>query len=169
MIHFKKKTKDLENKINSCTNNIKTYLQKGDKKSAKTWLVRRKNYEKYKQIYENTHITLIQQMLDIKNAEDNVKVTNILKSCNNLIKQVGVDRDEFLETCDDLKEQKDFQNEINTGFKELISNDDTELDDELNKLQKENENDNKQKLEFPNALNMPLNPFSFETQELYKE
>ena len=166
---LQKKIKDFENKINSCTNNIKTYLQRGDKKSAKTWLVRRKNYEKYKQIYENTHVTLIQQMLDIKNAEDNVKVTNILKSCNNLIKQIGVDRDEFLEICDDLKEQKDFQNEINTGFKELIGNNDTELDDELNKLQKENENENKQQLEFPNALNMPLNPFSFGTQELYKE
>ena len=34
------------------------------------------------------NITLIQQMIDIKNAESNVKVTEILKSCNNLFKKI---------------------------------------------------------------------------------
>ena len=164
------KTKDLENKINACQNNVRTHLQRGDKKSAKTWLARRKNYEKYKKIFDNTHMTLIQQMLDIKNAEDNVKVTEILKSCNNIFKEVGIDRDEFLETYDDLKEQKDFQNEINTGLKDLVGDDNADLDEELNKLEKDNSNDGKggQNLEFPTAFNMPLNPFPPETQELYK-
>jgi hypothetical protein len=181
------KIKEQEKKIESCLNNAKMYIRKGDKKGAKPWIIRKKNYEKFKQNYDNTYITLIQQIIDIKTIEDNAKVTEILKNCNNIFKNVGVDRDDFLDACEDLKEQKDFQNEINTGLKDLAGDDDMELDDELVKLEKENANEsmkmnmnvnvnmntnnnkNEENLEFPNAINMPINPFSEESQALYKE
>ena len=130
-------------------------------------MVRKKNFEKYKQIYDNTHITLIQQMIDIKNAESNVKVTDILKSCNNLYKKIGIDKDDFAEISEDLKEQKDLQNEISAGLKEFTGENDEELDVEMKKLEEENlKEDN---LEFPTALNQPINPFSSEEQELYNQ
>ena len=164
------KIKDLENKIETCINNAKNLLKKGDKNSAKSWMVRKNNYLKYKQVFDNTHITLIQQMIDIKNAESNVKVTEILKSCNNILKNIGADRDEFLEISDDLREQKDFQNEISSGIKEFAG-DTEDIDKELEQLENENndENGGGKNLEFPSALNQPLNPFSFESQQLYNQ
>ena len=161
------KIKELERKIESCINNAKIFIKKGDRNGAKPWLVRKKNFEKYKQIYDNTHITLIQQMIDIKNAESNVKVTDILKSCNNLYKKIGIDKDDFTEISEDLKEQKDLQNEISAGLKEFTGENDEELDEEMKKLEEENlKEDN---LEFPTALNQPINPFSSEEQELYNQ
>ena len=115
------------------------------------WLEKKK-FEKFKEIYENTNITLIQQMIDIKNAESNVKVTEILKSCNNLFKKIGVDKDDFTEVSEDLKEQKDFQNEIMNNLKEFAGDNDEELDDEIKELEKENQKE--ENLEFPSALNL---------------
>ena len=130
-------------------------------------------YEKHKQIFNNTHLTLINQMMDIKNAESNVKATEILKTCNNLYNKIGADKEEFLEISEDLKEQKELENEISSGLKEFADNNDEELDEELKKLEEEGNknNDGKgdQNLVFPSALNQPLNPFSSESQELYKQ
>lgn len=167
---LQKKIRDIETKIESCLNNAKTFIRRGDKKGAKPWIFRKKQYEKHKQIYDNTYMTLDQQIFDLKNAEDNVKVTEILKTCNEVFKKVGPDRDEFLDTCEDIKEQQDLQKEIATGLKDLANNDDMELDDELNKLEKENTNNNiiEENLLFPSAHNMPINPFSEESQKLYK-
>lgn len=161
------KISELDKKIELCTNNAKAFIKKGDKNGAKPWLARKKKFEKFKQIYENTHITLIQQMLDIKNAESNVKITEILKSCNNLFKKIGVDKDDFNEVSEDLKEQKDFQNEITNNLKEFVGDNDEELDEELKDLEKENQKE--ENLEFPSALNQPINPFSAEDQELYNQ
>ena len=161
------KISELDKKIELCTNNAKTFLKKGDKNGAKSWMARKKKFEKFKEIYENTNITLIQQMIDIKNAESNVKVTEILKSCNNLFKKIGVDKDDFTEVSEDLKEQKDFQNEIMNNLKEFAGDNDEELDDEIKELEKENQKE--ENLEFPSALNQPINPFSSEDQELYNQ
>jgi hypothetical protein len=65
--------KDLDKKIELCLNNVKNFLQKGNKNGAKPWLIRKMNYEKYKQNCENIHLTLIQQIIDIKNAEGEKK------------------------------------------------------------------------------------------------
>ena len=166
------KLNEFDNKIDFCVNNAKNFLNKGDKRGAKQWIFKKKNYEKYKQIYNNTHTTLINQMMDIKNAESNVKASEILKECNNILKKIGADRDEFMEVSEDIKERKFMQNEINNEFKEFAEENDEELDEEINQLEKENENEsnvNGQNLIFPNAVNQPINPFPFETQELYNQ
>jgi len=170
-LHFK--INDLDNKIQLCMNNARNCLSKGNKKYAKTFLIKKKQYEKYHQIYSNLQITLINQIMDIKNAENNVQVQDILKSCNDVFKKTGLDRDEFEELKEDLKEQKDFQNEISEGMKEFANYDEDVLDEELKKMESENENENIQdqsggNLEFPMALNEPINPFSEEAQRLYK-
>ena len=163
------KIKDLDNKIQLCMTNAKNCLSKGNKKYAKTFLIKKKQYEKYHQMYSNLQITLINQMMDIKNAENNVQVQEILKSCNDVFKNSGFDRDEFEELKEDLKEQKDFQNEISEGMKEFANYDEEELDKELKKIESENPPENiGENLEFPMALNEPINPFSEEAQRLYK-
>ena len=161
------KINELENKINLCINNSKKCINKGDKKTAKSWLMKKKFYEQYKKSFENTYTVLNNQMMEIKNAESNVKTTEILKSCNNLFQGIGADRDEFIEISEDLKEQKNLQNEISSGLKEF-ADDDEELDEELNKLENENKKE-EQNLEFPSALNQPINPFSFDSQQLYNQ
>lgn len=167
------KINDIENKIQTCLNNARNCLKKGNKNGAKPWLAKKNVYEKHKQIFNNTHLTLINQMMDIKNAESNVKATEILKTCNNLYNKIGADKEEFLEISEDLKEQKELENEISSGLKEFADNNDEELDEELKKLEEEGNknNDGKgdQNLVFPSALNQPLNPFSSESQELYKQ
>jgi hypothetical protein len=163
------KIKELDNKIQLCLANARNYISKGNKKYAKTFLIKKKQYEKYHQMYSNLQITLINQMMDIKNAESNVQVQEILKSCNEVFKNSGFDRDEFEELKEDLKEQKDFQNEISEGMKEFANYDEDELDEELKKIESENPKENDGgNLEFPMALNDPINPFSEEAQRLYK-
>lgn len=164
------KIKELDNKIQLCLNNARICLSKGNKKNAKTFLIKKKQYEKYHQTYSNLQITLINQMMDIKNAENNVQVQEILKSCNDVFKDSGFDRDEFEELKEDLQEQKDFQNEIRDGMKELANYDEDALDEELKKMESENiQEKNMENLDFPMALNEPMNPFSEEDQELYKQ
>ena len=163
------KIKEIDNKIQLCIANARNYISKGNKKFAKTFLIKKKQYEKYHQMYSNLQITLINQMMDIKNAESNVQVQEILKSCNEVFKNSGFDRDEFEELKEDLKEQKDFQNEISEGMKEFANYDEDELDEELKKIESENPKENDAgNLEFPMALNEPINPFSEEAQRLYK-
>ena len=83
-----------------------------------------------------------------------------MKSCNDLYKNIGADRDIFLEISDNLREQHDFQNEISTELKEFVGN--------LKHLESESDNDEKQNLELPSAFKQSLNPFSEESQQLYK-
>lgn len=164
------KINDLEKKIETCVDNAKNFLKKGDKNSTKSWIIRKNNYLKHKQVLDNTHNMLIQQMINIKNSESNAKVTDILKVCNDLYKQTDVDRDEFLELSEDLKQQKDFHKEISNELKEFAE-DNGEFDEEIKKLEKENEIQEGQNLnlEFPTSFNQPLNPFSLESQQLYKQ
>jgi len=163
------KIKELDNKIQLCLANARNCISKGNKKYAKTFLIKKKQYEKYHQMYSNLQITLINQMMDIKNAESNVQVQEILKSCNDVFKNSGLDRDEFEELKEDLKEQKDFQNEMSEGIKEFANYNEDELDEELKNMEKENPQENGgENLEFPMPLNEPINPFSEEAQRLYK-
>ena len=69
--------------------------------------------------------------MNIINTENNEKLQKILKSCNDLYKNIGADRDKFLEISDNLREQKEFQNEISTVLKEFAGNNNDKLDEEL--------------------------------------
>ena len=95
---------DLEKKIKLCQNNAKNLIHKGNKNGAKPWLIRKKNYEKYKQNCENIHLTLIQQIIDIKNAEGEKSLTEILKSTNQVYKNIGMDNDKFIEASENIKD-----------------------------------------------------------------
>ena len=168
------KINELEQRINFCINSAKDCIRKGDKRGGKQFLIKKKQYEKYKEAYDNTYMIIIQNMLDIKNAENNVNITEILKSCNNLFDKIGLDRNEFLDVSEEIKEKKDIQNEMSNCLKQFADDDDENLDEELKKLEKENSKSNNndkggKKLEFPRPFDQPINPFSSECQELYKQ
>ena len=158
---------DLDKKIALCLNNVKNLIQKGNKNGAKPWLIRKKNYEKYKQNCENIHLTLIQQIIDIKNAEGEKNLTEILKATNQVYKNIGMDNDKFIEVSEDIKDLNMAKEEMYEGINNLVNEgDDADIEDELKKLEAENQNEN---IEFPNAPEMPVNPFSEEQQQLYQQ
>ena len=152
-------------------NNVRNFIKKGNKNGAKPWLVRKKNYEKYKQNCENIHLTLVQQIIDIKNAEGEKNLTEILKSSNQVYKSIGMDADKFVEISEDLKDLNVAKEEMYDGIKGLVNEgDNDDIDDEIKQLELENQQeDQKDFIEFPNAPEMPVNPFSEEQQELYKQ
>ena len=158
---------DLDKKIALCLNNVKNYIQKGNKNGAKPWLIRKKNYEKYKQNCENIHLTLIQQIIDIKNAEGEKNLTEILKATNQVYKNIGMDNDKFIEVSEDIKDLNMAKEEMYEGINNLVNEgDDADIEDELKQLEAENQNEN---IEFPSAPEMPVNPFSEEQQQLYQQ
>ena len=158
---------DLDKKIALCFNNVKNLIQKGNKNGAKPWLIRKKNYEKYKQNCENIHLTLIQQIIDIKNAEGEKNLTEILKATNQVYKNIGMDNDKFIEVSEDIKDLNMAKEEMYEGINNLVNEgDDADIEDELKQLEAENQNEN---IEFPSAPEMPVNPFSEEQQQLYQQ
>ena len=150
-----------------------TLIQKGNKNGAKPWLIRKKNYEKYKQNCENTHSILIQQILDIKNAEGEKNLTQILKSMNQVYKNIGLDNDKFIEVSEDIKDLNDAKDEMYQNMKNLVNEEDEDdIENELKQLENENKNNyqnNNINLEFPFAPEIPANPFSEEQQKLYQD
>ena len=158
---------DLDKKIALCLNNVKNLIQKGNKNGAKPWLIRKKNYEKYKQNCENIHLTLIQQIIDIKNAEGEKNLTEILKATNQVYKNIGMDNDKFIEVSEDIKDLNMAKEEMYEGINNLVNEgDDADIEDELKQLEAENQNEN---IEFPSAPEMSVNPFSEEQQQLYQQ
>ena len=181
------KINDLEKKIDVCMNNVKNMIKKGNKNGAKPWLLRKKTYEKYKQNCENIHLTLVQQIIDIKNAEGEKKLTEILKQTNQVYKNIGMDNDKFIEVSEDIKDLNSAKDEMYETFKDLANvNNDDDIENELNMLEMENNNQQKnpqyqpkqqkkeniqkqESIEFPFPADEPVNPFSEEQQKLYQE
>jgi len=158
--------KDLDKKIELCLNNVKNFIQKGNKNGAKPWLIRKKNYEKYKQNCENIHLTLIQQIIDIKNAEGEKKLTEILKQSNQIYKNIGLDNDKFIEISEDIKDLNSAKDEMFESIRGLATEDDNyDIENELKELEKENLKEND---EFPFAPEVPVNPFTEEQQKIYQ-
>ena len=158
--------KDLDKKIELCLNNVKNFIQKGNKNAAKPWLIRKKNYEKYKQNCENVHLTLIQQIIDLKNAEGEKNLTEILKQSNQIYKNIGLDNDKFIEVSEDIKDLNAAKDEMFESIRGLANEDDNyDIENELKELEKENIKEND---DFPFAPEIPINPFTEEQQKLYQ-
>ena len=157
---LEKRNSEYEKKIEQMTEKAKAQLKKGNKQSAKTFMIKRKNYQKFLENSQNTLSILEKQIFDIKNAESNANFTEILKKTVEIGKQYGANIDEFADVTEDLKQQKDDLNEIENNIKDLnlmSVGDDEDLDKELKELEesankKENEKQ-KEEEEFPSANN----------------
>ena len=144
----------LEKRINDCSKKsedllllAKKKLRNGDKQGARTIIMKKKQYEKQLDNYHNSQNVLEQQIFDLKNAESNASVTEILKQTLSAGKEIGLNPDDFAEVTSDLKEQKDALNEMNLGMKEFVNEkDDEELNEEMEKLMIDDK-----KVDLPNA------------------
>jgi len=145
---LEKRIKDYSKKNEELLSQIKMQLKKGDKQSARITMIKKKKYEKFMENFQNSQNILEQQIFDLKNAENNVSVTEILKNSLSVGKEIGVNPDEFAEVTQDLKDQKDALEEMNAGMKEFANEkDEEELNEEMEKLMIEEE----KKVELPNA------------------
>ena len=157
---LEKRNSEYEKKIEQMTEKAKAQIKKGNKQSAKTFMIKRKNYQKFLENSQNTLSILEKQIFDIKNAESNANFTEILKKTVEIGKQYGANIDEFADVTEDLKQNKDDLNEIENNIRDLnLMNvgDDEDLDKELKELEesankKENEKQ-KEEEEFPSANN----------------
>ena len=155
---LEKRNAEYEKKIEQMTEKAKALIKKGNKQGAKTFMIKRKNYQKFLENSQNTLNILEKQIFDIKNAESNANFTEILKKTVEVGKQYGANIDEFADVTEDLKEQKEAINEIENNIKDLnlmnVENDE-ELDKELKELE-ESTNEKieiKKEEEFPSANN----------------
>lgn len=150
--NIEKRIKDIQNKSNNCLENAKKNLKNKRKDLAKKELTKKKFYDKNLENLNNALTMLENQIMDIKNMEDNVNITNALKSGVQVGKELNIDMDEFNDITEDLRDQKDKMEEVNSGLKEFVSEEDkANVDEELNQLMNEQQNSQNEELKFPNA------------------
>lgn len=140
---------EYQKKMGNLVTQAKQLLKNGNKQGARIIMIKKKNYQKFLENSQNTQNVLEQQIFDLKNAESNASVTDILKQCIEAEKQIGMNPDDFAEVADDLKDAKQSLNEVNAGMREFIDeNEEDELNKEMEKLMIDNKKE--KELEFPN-------------------
>ena len=144
-----KRINEYQKKVDNFLLKAKQYLKQGNKQGAKIIMIKKKNYQKFIENSQNTQTVLEQQLFDLKNAESNASVTEVLKQCLEAEKQIGLNPDDFAEVADDLKDAKQSLNEINEGMKDFVDEkEEDELNKEMEKLMIDNQKE--KELEFPN-------------------
>ena len=145
-----KRIEEINKKIAQILANAKSQLKSGNKQGATMLLTKKKNYEKILNVTQNSQTVLEKQIFDLRNAESNVSITNVLKQCLEAEKSIGLNPDEFAEVTSDLKEHKDNLDEINNGMTEFV---DEKENEELNKEMANLEVEIQKNIDLPNANN----------------
>ena len=150
----------MKKKVEQMDKKVKELVKKGNKQNARTFLIKKKNYQKFLENSQNTLNILEKEIFDLKNAESNVNFTEILKKTVEVGKQYGAQIDEMADITEDLKDHKDAMDELQNNIKDLnlmSVGDDEDLDEELKELEndvnKQIENKKEEKEEefpFPN-------------------
>ena len=147
---LEKQIDDLQLKADKYKLMAKNKLKANDKVMAKRCLSQKNACEKNLNNFRNCLSILEDQVMQLKSAETNESVTQILKNCVSLNRQKSLNPDEITNLILDMKEQKetmeDFNNEIKDYAKDSIN--DEELDKEIEEMLKD---DNTKKIEFPMA------------------
>ena len=122
---------------------------------------KRKNYQKFLENSQNTLSILEKQIFDLKNAESNVNFTEILKQTVEVGKKYGTNVDDFADVTEDLKDQKEALDEIQSNIKDLNlmnAGEDEDVEKELKELEEMTNNEGEKIIEikeeeFPSANN----------------
>ena len=156
---LEKRNLEYEKKVEQMGKKAKEQMQKGNKQSARTFIIKKKNYMKFLENSQNTLNILEKQIFDLKNAESNVNFTEILKKTVEVGKQYGQNLDELADVTEDIKDRKDALDELQNNIKDLnlmSVGDDEDLDKELQELEddvngKIEKSEDKKEEEFPFA------------------
>lgn len=66
-----------------------------------------------------------------------------MKATNQVYKNIGMDNDKFIEVSEDIKDLNMAKEEMYEGINNLVNEgDDADIEDELKKLEAENQNEN---------------------------
>ena len=158
---LEKRNSETEKKIDQLTEKARGYIKKGNKQGAKTLMMKRKNYQKFLENSQNTLSILEKQIFDLKNAESNVNFTEILKQTVEVGKKYGANVDDFADVTEDLKDQKEALDEIQSNIKDLNlmnAGEDEDVEKELKELEEMTNNEGEKIIEikeeeFPSANN----------------
>ena len=144
ILFLDRKQKELTEKINTCVKNEKTCLKNKDRDMAKAWLRREKKFKETRENYMNVMTALENNLMDLNNAEGNIKIQNTLINSSEAFKALKIDADKFAELTDNIKEKTNEMNEVNDILKNYATDDKVDyegIDQEINELQKEIQND----------------------------
>jgi len=130
-------------------------LKAGDKAGAKKMLVKKKKIQQRLDAINNQLVMMDDQIIALENAENLGTIMKTVKQANTVLKEDKVDVAEIQAESDKLKDLKDQQGEFNKVIEDFHNEnvDEDELDEELEKCQKELEDE----IKLPSANNENLN------------
>ena len=112
-------------------------VKKGDKEGAKRCLMKKKKMEKLVETLNNQLMMMDEQVSNLENAIHFGQITSALKHANNIIKENTVTVEELQSAGDQLNEIKNHNIEINQIFEDYNNENEDDIEDELDKCEKE--------------------------------
>ena len=157
------KIKNMEAKTNALQNEAKSRLRAGDKNGAKRCLAKKKKYvDQIKQL-EGALTMMEEQKMMLESADSMRNIVTTIKQTNQVIKETnkGMSIEDLENMRDDMEDIKADQEEINNFFAEYASQDNDDVEEELENLEKEMANE---AIQLPgahgrvqnNAINQPM-------------
>ena len=137
--------KALETKEKNSREKAKDLLRKKQRDRAKLYLKQCKKYKEQIKIAEGKLDMMDDQIINIENLYNTKDVMKAIKQGNETLQKVQKDINiEDLEKIkDDLEDLKEKDKEVGEFFKDKVNEDEADCEEELNNLEKEMQNNNK--------------------------
>jgi hypothetical protein len=123
--------------VKSLAEEAREKMKKGDKEGAKRCLMKKKKMEKLVETLNNQLMMMDEQVSNLENAIHFGQITAALKHANNIIKENTVTVEELQSAGDQLNEIKNHNIEINQVFEDYNNENEDDIEDELDKCEKE--------------------------------
>ena len=123
--------------VKSLAEEAREKVKKGDKEGAKRCLMKKKKMEKLVETLNNQLMMMDEQVSNLENAIHFGQITAALKHANNIIKENTVTVEELQSAGDQLNEIKNHNIEINQVFEDYNNENEDDIEDELDKCEKE--------------------------------
>ena len=132
-------TQNLDVRQKNLQEEAKKKLKAGDKEGAKRLLVKKKKLLDQLKQTEGAMTMMEEQKMQLESAGATKEIVDTLKTTNQIVKEAMKELN--IESLEELKEQmeeiKEKQNEINNFFADYVDEQNDDLEDELNALEKE--------------------------------
>lgn len=132
------KLNDKSNKLSSNITEMETLakssIKKGDVNTAKLYLAKKIILKKSLKNTHNQQILIDKRILQIKESKSNLELQKVISDSNTCLKEINqkIDNEVYLEAVELLKENEELNNEAML----IIKNDESEINNELNELNK---------------------------------
>lgn len=135
-----KREEHITRKIDTMVKEAKAKMAKGDKKGALFAMKRKKLYEAEVEKIQNVKMTLETQVINLESAAQNAETFKAMEAGSKTMKKIRTDVgiDKVDDMMDEIKEEMEMANEINTAIAQPVDpllTDEDELLEELNALE----------------------------------